>query len=49
MAVYKVKLIQEMKIHSDSEDHAYELAMERVFEDGFEPTDSEVTKIEDKD
>lgn len=47
MAVYKVKLIQEMKIHADSEDNAYELAMERVYEDGFEPTESEVTKEKD--
>lgn len=47
MAVFKVKLTQEMKIHSDSEDHAYELAMERIYEDGFEPTESEITPIEE--
>lgn len=47
MPVYKVKLTQEMTIHSDSEDHAYELAMERIYEDGFEPTESEVTKDKD--
>ena len=47
MPVYKVKLTQEMTIHSDSEDHAYELAMERIYEDGFEPTESEITKDKD--
>ena len=42
---YKVKVSKTMTIHAESEDDAYEIALMRIDEDGFEPDESEVTEI----
>lgn len=42
---YKVKVSKTMTIHAESEDDAYEIALMRIDEDGFEPDESEITKI----
>ncbi|MBQ6628778.1 MAG: hypothetical protein IJH65_08185 [Methanobrevibacter sp.] len=44
---YKVKVSKTMTIHAESEDDAYEIALMRIDEDGFEPDESEVTEIKE--
>lgn len=44
---YKVKVSKTMTIRAESEDSAYEIALMRIDEDGFEPDEAEVTKIEE--
>lgn len=43
---YKVKVSKTMTIRAESEDDAYEIALMRIDEDGFEPDESEIIKIE---
>ena len=42
---YKVKVSKTMTIRAESEDNAYEIALMRIDEDGFEPDESEIIKI----
>lgn len=42
---YKVKVSKTMTIRAESEDNAYEIALMRINEDGFEPDESEISKI----
>ena len=44
---YKVKVSKTMTIHAEYEDDAYEIALMRIDEDGFEPDESEVTEIKE--
>ncbi|MBQ7276805.1 MAG: hypothetical protein IJS58_06095 [Bacilli bacterium] len=44
---YKVKVSKTMTIHAASEDDAYEIALMRINEDGFEPDEAEVTEIKE--
>ena len=44
---YKVKVTKTMTIHAETEDDAYEIAMMRIDEDGFEPDEAEVTEIKE--
>ena len=44
---YEVKVSKTMTIHAESEDDAYEIALMRIDEDGFEPDESEVTEIKE--
>ena len=44
---YKVKVSKTMTIHAESEDDAYEIALMRIDEDGFEPDESEVTELKE--
>lgn len=42
---YKVKVSKTMTIRAESEHDAYEIALMRIDEDGFEPDESEIVKI----
>lgn len=42
---YKVKVSKTMTIRAESEDDAYEIALMRIDEDGFEPDESEVIEM----
>lgn len=44
---YKVKFTKTMTIHAETEDDAYEMAMMRIIEDGFEPDEAEVTEMKE--
>lgn len=44
---YKVKVSKTMTIHAESENDAYEIALMRIDEDGFEPDESEVIEIKE--
>ena len=44
---YKVKVSKTMTIYAESEDDAYEIALMRIDEDGFEPDESEVTELKE--
>lgn len=44
---YKVKVSKTMTIHAESEDDAYEIALMRIDEDGFEPDEAEVTEMKE--
>ena len=44
---YRVKVSKTMTIHAESEDDAYEIAMTRICEDGFEPDESEITEVKE--
>lgn len=44
---YKVKVSKTMTIHAESEDSAYEMALMRINEDGFEPDEAEVTEMKE--
>ena len=44
---YKVKVSKTMTIRAESEDDAYEIALMRIDEDGFEPDEAEVTVIKE--
>lgn len=39
---YEIIFKKRVIINSDSEDYAYELALERISEDGFEPDEADV-------
>ena len=45
---YKVKVSKTMTIHAESEDSAYEMALMRINEDGFEPDEAEVTEMKEQ-
>ena len=44
---YKVKVSKTMTIHAESEDNAYEIALMRINEDGFEPDEAEITEMKE--
>jgi len=44
---YKVKVSKTMTIRAESEDDAYEIALMRIDEDGFEPDEAEVTEMKE--
>lgn len=44
---YKVKVSKTMTIRAESEDNAYEMALMRINEDGFEPDEAEVTEMKE--
>ena len=44
---YKVKVSKTMTIRAESEDDAYEIALMRIDEDGFEPDESEITEVKE--
>ena len=46
---YEIILTKRVIIHADSEDHAYELALERISEDGFEPDEADVHEYKAKE
>ena len=39
---YEIIFKKRVILHADSDDHAYELALERISEDGFEPDEADV-------
>lgn len=46
---YEIIFKKRVIINSDSEDHAYELALERINEDGFEPDEADVHEYKVKE
>ena len=44
---YKVKVSKTMTIHAESEDNAYEMALMRINDYGFEPDEAEVIEIKE--
>ena len=44
---YKVKVSKTMTIRAESEDSAYEMALMRINEDGFEPDEAEIIEMKE--